>query len=93
MNRQFLLDRLTAATLFSSVSTVMAAFEKARERSVQFHHDMILFPFTYTFILCLARPSYEIVLLCIIELLDGCEEETQGRLGHGMAKSDLHVKF
>ena len=32
MNRQFLLDRLTAATLFSSVSTVMAAFEKARER-------------------------------------------------------------
>ena len=33
-NRQFLLDRLTAATLFSSVSTVMAAFEKARERSV-----------------------------------------------------------
>ena len=32
MNRQFLLDRLTAATLFSSVSTVMVAFEKARER-------------------------------------------------------------
>ncbi len=31
-NRQYLLDRLTAATLFSSVSTVMAAFEKARER-------------------------------------------------------------
>lgn len=30
--RQFLLDRLTAATLFSSVSTVMATFEKARER-------------------------------------------------------------
>ena len=42
MNRQFLLDRLTAATLFSSVSTVMAAFEKARERSVLFHHSLIL---------------------------------------------------
>ena len=32
MKKQYLMDRLSSATLFSSVSTVLDAFQKARER-------------------------------------------------------------